>query len=110
MQDHDDQDDVPDRTFHDFQAIHDHMPGKNMTLTVSGQVEYPEDCWTVSLDRMRSGINPKILMLRLYESKGDVCLEKITREPVSWSESTETEYTEVQILPGGPTLPVQCVH
>ena len=97
-------------TFHDFQAIHDHQPGAGMELRVTGEMEYPVDCYTVGLERMRSGINPKILMLRLNETTGDVCLEKITREPVRWVESTEFEYDSVQILPGGPSLEVQCVY
>jgi hypothetical protein len=97
-------------TFHNFEAIHDRGPDGALRLQVSGEIEYPEDCFSARLERMRSGINPRILMLRLTESRGSGCADLITRELVEWSEPMESEFDEIQILPGGPTLFTQCAH
>jgi hypothetical protein len=97
-------------TFHNFEAIHDRGADGALRLQVSGEIEYPEDCYAARLERMRSGINPRILMLRLKESRGTGCADLITRELVEWSEPMESEFDEIQILPGGPTLFTQCAH
>jgi hypothetical protein len=97
-------------SFHNFEAIHDRGLDGALRLHVSGEIEYPDDCNMARLERMRSGINPRILMLRLTESHGSGCADVITRELVEWSEPMESEFDEIQILPGGPTLFTQCAH
>jgi hypothetical protein len=97
-------------SFHNFEAIHERGQDGLLRLHVSGEIEYPEDCYVARLERMRSGINPRILMLRLSESRGGGCSDVITRELVEWSEPTAMEFDEIQVLPGGPTLYVQCAH
>ncbi len=99
----------PARTFHGFQAIHDHEPVGGPILSVTGEIEYADDCWIASLERMRTDINPRILMLRLAEA----CLPGghpvMSRLALTWSEPIATEYDEVHILPGGPVLKVACL-
>ena len=105
----DDESDLPGHSFHHFEAFHDHERDDGPMLLVAGEVEYPEDCWTVSLERMHSSINPKILMLRLAEVCTDDGEPVISRIGVSWSEPTTTEYDEIHVLPGGPVLKVRCL-
>ena len=97
-------------TFHNFEAVHDRGADGLLRLHVSGEIEYPDDCHLATLERMRSGINPRILMLRLAETRVGGCHDVITRELVEWSEPSDTEFDEVQVLPGGPTIYVQCAH
>jgi len=97
-------------TFLEFKAYHDHQPGAGMKLRVTGEIEYPEDCYTPRLQRRGPGINPKIVMLNFTETRGDICTEVITRELVEWSRAPESEYDQVQILPDGPIIPVECIY
>lgn len=99
----------PPHTFHGFQAIHDHEPVGGPILSVTGEIEYADDAWTASLERMRTGINPRILMLRLAEAELPGGHAVSARIALTWSEPIATEYDEIHILPGGPILKVACL-
>lgn len=82
----------------DWTAIHDHMPGHDLTLTVSGTLLCHTDGWVGTLHELPSGVNPKILLMELVMRpaiKGGNPVE--TTVTVSWSEATDFEYDQVTI-------------
>ena len=96
----------------DWTAIHDHMPGKDMTLTVRGVTMLPSPGYTnVRLEPMRSGINPLILMLEVKaDPPTDAQPDVMTPYDVEFKTRTETEHESVMIRPDGVSIDVQHVH
>jgi hypothetical protein len=97
----------------DWTAIHDHMPGKDMTLTVRGTTELGSPGYTnVRLEPAApQGTNRLILML---EVKADAPTgaqpDVMTPYEVEYREGTEIEYESVSISPDGVSVEVQHVH
>jgi hypothetical protein len=100
-------------------AIHDHMPGKEMTLTVRGSVTLPTPGYTnVRLEPGLQGINPFILILDIHaDPPSGTVADVLTEYDVEYRDQTETEYESVTIRPGdsgaieaGASIEVQHVH
>lgn len=94
----------------DWQAIHDHMPGKPVTLRVTGECEVNDTSYTLSLRRHEpQGINPKDLLLDLVTEQAEIGNDALTTRPVEYTEETVFEYDTVTVI-GYGTTEVQCVH
>ncbi len=103
--------------YQDFQATHDHMPGKGKPMRVTGTVVFPTDGWTAKLEQIRPGISPFMLRLALVVKRPDPgapVAEVLTPVPVEWSESgVDIEYTQVDFTmvdsdaPPPPVLDVE---
>jgi hypothetical protein len=94
----------------DWQAIHDHMPGKPVTLRVTGDCEVANTRYTLRLVRHEpQGINPKDLLLDLLADSEAVGNDVITVRTPEYVEETEFEYDTVTVI-GYGTTEVQCVH
>lgn len=97
-------------TCREWHAIHDHMPGKPVTLRVTGECEVDNTRYDLRLVRREpQGINPKDLLLDLVTDEADVGNDIITTRNPEYVEETEFEYDTVTIV-GYETEKVQCVH
>jgi hypothetical protein len=86
----------------EWTAYHDHMPGKGMSLRVSGQVCFNTGGWSVELKpREPQGFNPKMLLLDLVATQDGAQTDVETEVEASWSEQTDFEYDEVSIHVSG---------
>lgn len=98
-------------TCKDWKAVHNFMPPGPARLWVAGKCTFPTPGYKVTLKRaVPQGINPKILLLEKVVTRPtgpepDV----VTTIDVRFEEKTDTEYTDVQILPDGVTVKVENV-
>lgn len=90
-------------------AIHDFMPPGPPRLTVRGAVETPTPGYTVTLtEAVPQGINPVILLLRLeLTPPTGIVPQHVVTVPVEYEKETDFKYTQVTILPNGPTVDVE---
>ena len=77
-------------------------------LTVSGEMTMPTIGYKVSLKKAHpQGINPKILLLdKVVVPPTGIVPDHTVQVHVSFSEHTKAHYTEVSIIPDGPTIKV----
>ena len=83
-----------------WHASHDHMPGANRELRVTGIVHANTGGYGFKLCRKEpQGINPRDLLLDLEVSEpaGDVP-QVLTDYPVEYSETTDTEHDTVTVV------------
>jgi hypothetical protein len=86
------------------------MPGKPVSLRVSGECQVPDTSFTLKLVRQEpQGINPKDLLLRMVTEQASTGHETITTRRPEYTEVTEFEYDTATVL-GYQTIEVQCVH
>jgi len=98
-------------TCNDWEAIHDFMPPRPARLRVTGKCTSPTQGYKVVLKvKNPQGTNPKILILekKVIPPTGPVP-DVVTTIDVRFEEKTDTNYTDVQILPDGVTIKVQNV-
>jgi hypothetical protein len=79
-------------------------------LNVCGRCEFPTSGFTVKLVRKEpQGINPRILLLeRVVTPPTGQVAQVVTMQEVSYSEkAARGQFTQVTILPDGPTVPVK---
>ncbi|HYP01125.1 MAG TPA: hypothetical protein VER76_13115 [Pyrinomonadaceae bacterium] len=94
-----------------WQAVQDNMPPLPSRLRVTGKCTFPTHGYKVSLkEAVPQGINPRILLLRktVTPPKGFVIQVPQTIE-VSFTKKTNTQYTNVTILPEVTTIKVKQV-
>ena len=98
-------------TCHDWQAIHDFMPGHPAKLTVTGTCTFPTAGFEVTLVRTSpQGINPRILLLdKIVIPPSGPAADVVTDVEVRYEEETDFEYESVTIVPDGPSIPVENV-
>lgn len=96
----------------EWSAIHDFMPPRPARLRVNGTCLMPTPGYKLSLSpAIPQGINPNILLLELtVEAPGGNVPQVRTPAPVAYEEVTDRPYTQVTIVPDGPTIDVQDVH
>jgi hypothetical protein len=96
-------------TCHDWYASHNHMPGASKTLRVRGICTFPTSGYAVKLRRhVPQGINPNHLLLdKIVVPPSGPVLPVITDVEGIYEEVTDMEYTNVTILPDGPSIPVE---
>ncbi len=107
-------------TYENFYASHDHMPGRNRAMRVTGTVVFTTDGWSCGLRRTEgnTGINPRMLSLDLLLDPPDPAAgvpEVLTPRDIEWAEDdVSQEYDEVQFrVVGGtdeeppPVIPVE---
>ncbi len=93
-------------------AIHDHMPGANMRLQVSGECLCPTPGYTLTLTRgAPQGINPKDLLLDLTEEAPSGAQPSVmTSCTADYTEEPAEEFDTVTVRgEGGETITVQHV-
>jgi len=107
--------------YENFYASHDHMPGRNRTMRVSGTVVFATGGWSCDLRRTEgnTGINPRMLSLDLLldpPDPGTGVPEVLSPCNVEWTEDdVSEEYEEVEFrIVGGtdeeeppPVIPVE---
>ncbi|MEA2190483.1 MAG: hypothetical protein QOI73_604 [Solirubrobacteraceae bacterium] len=98
------------QAYEDFFASHDHMPGGERALRVSGTVVFRTSGWSAFLETTEGnvGINPEILGLDLVltpPQEGAVTTHEPTPDEVEWSidypadpaaQAIVSEYSQVQ--------------
>lgn len=91
-----------------WKVWHDRMPGSEPTVHVVGICMVPGG-YSVKLERAEpQGFNPSILLLNsIVEEPIGLASQDIREEEVRYTEKTRMSYTQVTILPDGPTIPVQ---
>ncbi len=88
--------------YEDFYASHDHMPGSDRTLRVTGTVVFRTGGWSACLQPTEgnTAINPQMLSLNLVitpPDEGAVTTDALTPVDVQWSvDDPQTEYEQVQ--------------
>ena len=88
--------------YKDFYASHDHMPGSDRTLRVTGTVVFRTGGWSACLEETdgNTGINPKMLVLNLVitpPEEGAVTTDALTPVEVEWSvDDPQIEYEQVE--------------
>jgi hypothetical protein len=97
----------------DWKSWHDFIPGSAPTFRIRGKIIFPAPGYSAVLaPRNPQGLNPEIYLFDLTvipaaDSTGD---EKGNIETdVSYSEDTESHYTEVRIDPGEISVDVEIV-
>jgi hypothetical protein len=105
--------------YRDFVAIHDHMPGSDDELRVTGTVVFRTGGYSAQLRPLEGpgGINPKMLTLVLHidpPGPDDMTTDALDPVPVQYTLSNPTiEYTHVDFRVEGtddeppPTLEVE---
>ncbi|MDQ2688040.1 MAG: hypothetical protein M3Y28_09265 [Armatimonadota bacterium] len=93
-------------------AVHDFMPPGSARLKVTGAVMTPTPGYTVTLTEAHpQGINPFILLLRLeLTPPTGIVPQHVVTVPVEYEKETDFKYTQVSILPDGPTVDVEDVY
>jgi hypothetical protein len=81
-------------------------------LKVHGKVDFPTTGYKMSLKKQEpQGIDPEILLLtKTVTNPKGVVADHITPVEVEFEEHTTVHYTEVQILPDGPTIKINHTH
>jgi hypothetical protein len=88
--------------YEDFYASHNHMPGSDRALRVTGTVVFVTGGWSCELRETEgnTGINPEMLSLDLVitpPADGVAVPEVLTPVQVEWSiDDPQTEYRQVQ--------------
>ncbi|MBA3618026.1 MAG: hypothetical protein H0W56_00210 [Acidothermales bacterium] len=105
--------------YKDFYASHDHMPGRNRALRVTGTVVFTTGGWSCNLRRTEgnTGINPRMLSLDLLLDPPDPAAgvpKVLTPCDIEWTEDeVSEEYNEVRFRVVGaeeeppPVIPVE---
>lgn len=93
---------------HDWEAVHDLMPGHPAKLTVTGTCTFPTLGYTVELRRkVPQGINPLDLLLdKLVTPPSGLAGDVVTDVEVRYEEVTDVMYETVTIT-GGPSIDVE---
>jgi hypothetical protein len=88
--------------YEDFEAIHDHMPGSEHVLRVTGTVVFATSGWSCELRETsgNNGINQLMLSLDLVlegPPEGSTVSEVLTPCPVEWqTDNPAIDYKQVQ--------------
>jgi hypothetical protein len=96
----------------DWQAFHDHMPGKPHLLRVIGTCQAPRAGYEFVLRRKSGsqGFDPTDLLLELDVTEPEAGAEVITDYSVEYTEETDFEYASVTILGVTDSIEVQHTH
>ncbi len=94
-----------------WKAVHDFMPPGPARLRVTGQVQTPTPGYTLRLCKATpQGINPNILLVTLERQPSTgIEPQHVVTVPVEYHEHSDVQYTQVSILPDGPTVDVENV-
>jgi len=95
-------------TCHDWQAIHDLMPGHPAKLTVTGTCTFPTPGYEVQLrPSVPQGINPRDLLLdKIVTPPTGIVPQVVTDVEVRYEDITDVMYETVTIE-GGPSIKVE---
>ncbi len=96
----------------DWTAYHNFQPGSKPRLTVRGKVFVPSSGYTATLiEHVPQGFNPAILLLDLkLTPPSGIVTPAFEWIEVEFAKQTSAFYTDVQVLPDGPSIPVHRVY
>jgi hypothetical protein len=96
-------------TCHDWQAIHDLMPGHPAKLTFTGTCTFPTPGYEIELrPSVPQGINPLDLLLdKIVTPPTGIVPQHVADVEARYEEVTSVMYETVTIQPGGPSIKVE---